>query len=287
MIRWFTAIVLVAVVAIGCHGESASPTSPSSASTQPSPLTITGVVRDLLQRPIRDARIEVAEGPSSGLATVTDAVGQFSITATTSSDRIAVIASKDGYDTATMRLRAGQTVILLRDSAVANLEGRATLVFTADASCTQLPASLRTRSYTAVVMPSTGAVMASPATFVGELNGADFYQGYSKMWLMAARDAVRFNISSWDAFNWWLEDQPIIERVTPTSHFSVSGTATAAVSSGQSTITTALDGTFSFCAESKAGCAAAMATDMCGAAGRVHVGEPSLDDQTIAPRWNR
>jgi Carboxypeptidase regulatory-like domain len=253
MIRWSTAIVLVAVVATGCQGGSASPTSPSSAGTQPSPLTITGVVRDLLQRPIHDARIEVAEGPSSGLATITDALGQFSITATASSDRIAVIASKDGYDTATMRLRAGQTVILLRDSAVANLEGRAALVFTADASCTQLPASLRTRSYTAVVMPSTGAVMASPAMFVGELSGADFYQGYSKMWLMAARDAVRFNVSSWDAFNWWLEDQPIIERVTPTSHFSVSGTASAAVSNGQSTITTALDGTFAFCAESKPG----------------------------------
>ena len=253
MIRSSTAIVLVAVAAIGCGGGSAQPTSPSATTSQPFSLTISGVVRDLLQRPIRDARIEVAEGASSGLAAISDAQGQFSITATASSDRIAVIASKDGYNTATMRLRAGQTVILLRDSAVANLEGRATIVLTADASCTQLPASLRTRSYTAVVMPSTGAMMASPATFVGELNGADFYQGYNKMSLTAARDAVRFNIFSWDAFNWWLEDQPIIERVTPTSHFSVSGTASAAVSSGQSRITTALDGTFSFCAESKPG----------------------------------
>jgi Carboxypeptidase regulatory-like domain len=252
MIRWSTVIVLVAVVATGCQGGSASPspTSPSSASTQLSPVTFRGVVRDLLQRPVRDARIEVTEGPSSGLAVSTDALGQFSFTATTSSDRVALTVSKDGYDTATVRLRADQAVILLRDSAVANLEGRATLAFTADASCTQLPASLRTRSYTAVVMPSTGP---SPATFVGELNGADFYQGYDKMSLTAARDAVRFNIFSWDAFKWWLEDQPIIERVTPTSHFSVSGTASAAVSTGQATITTALDGTFSFCAESKAG----------------------------------
>ena len=250
MIRWSTVIVLVAVVATGCQGGSVSPTSPSSASTQPSPVTFRGVVRDLLQRPVRDARIEVTEGPSSGLAVSTDALGQFSFTATTSSDRVALTVSKDGYDTATVRLRADQAVILLRDSAVANLEGRATLVFTADASCTQLPASLRTRSYTAVVTPSTGP---SPATFVGELNGADFYQGYDKMSLTAARDAVRFNIFSWDAFQWWLEDEPIIERVTPTSHFSVSGTATAAVSNGQSTITTALDGTFSYCAESKPG----------------------------------
>jgi hypothetical protein len=253
MIRWSTPIVLVAVVAAGCQGGSAPPTSPSPASTQLSALTISGVVRDLLQRPIRDARIEVAEGPSAGVAAITDALGQFSIMATASSDRIAVIASKDGYETTTMRLRAGQTVVLLRDIAVANLEGRATIVLTADASCTQLPAPLRTRSYTAVVTPSTGAVMASPATFVGELNSADLYQGYSKMSLTAAHDAVRFNVFSWDAFNWWLEDDPIIERLTPTSHFSISGTATAAVSNGQSAITTALDGTFAFCAESKPG----------------------------------
>ena len=213
MPRWSTAIVLVAVVATGCGGGSAQPTSPSATTSQPFSLTISGVVRDILQRPIRDARIEIAEGPSLGLAVISDAQGLFSIGATASTDRVALIVSKEGYDTATVRPRAGQTVILLRDTAVANLEGGATIVLTADASCTQLPASLRTRSYTAVVTPSTGAVMVSPATFVGELNGADFYQGYGKMSLTAAHDAVRFNVFSWDAFNWWLEDQPIVERV--------------------------------------------------------------------------
>lgn len=248
-------IVLVAVVVAGCHGDSSRPTSPSPTSTPPSLQSITGVVRDAVQRPIGDARVEVAEGPSLGVSTMTDAMGRFSIAATASSDRVALIVSRDGYETATVRLRAGDSVVFLKDSAVVNLEGRATMVVTADASCTQLPASLRTRSYAAVVTQSTktGAVMASPSTFVGNLNGADFYQGYSTMWLMATHDAVRFNISSWDAYNWWLEDQPVIERVTPTSHVSVSGTATAAVSNGQSTITAVLDGTFSFCAESKPG----------------------------------
>src|SRR6185295_7629464 len=110
-------------------------------------------------------------------------------------------------------------------------------VFTADASCTQLAPALRRRSYSAVVTPSTAtsAVMASEATFVSEFSGADFYPGYGKMWLIAAHDASRFNVFSWDAFNWWLEDDPIIERLTPTSHLSISGTATTAVSSNQST----------------------------------------------------
>ena len=252
-LRWSTALVLVAVVATGCHGESGPPTSPSPATTQPSPITISGVVRDLLQRPIAGARIEVAEGPSLGVATITDALGHFSIVATASSDRVALILSKDGYETANLRLRAGESSVFLRDVAVANLEGRATIVVTADANCSQLPASLRTRSYTAVVTPSTGAAMANPAIFVGELNGADFYQGYSKMWMTSAHDAVRFTVFSWDPFNWWLEDHPIIERLTPTSYFSVSGTATTMLSNGQSTITTALDGTFAFCAESRPG----------------------------------
>jgi len=102
MIRWLPAIVLVAAVAIGCGGESVQPTSPSPSlsptSAQPLPVTVTGVVRDVLQRPIRDARIEVTEGASAGLAATSDALGQFSITAIVAGDRIAVIASKDGDD---------------------------------------------------------------------------------------------------------------------------------------------------------------------------------------------
>lgn len=248
-------IVLVAVVVAGCHGDSNRPTSPSPTSTLSSLQSITGVVRDLLGRPIRDARIEVAEGPSLEIAAISDAQGQFSIDAIASGDRAALNASKDGYETATIRARVSQTVIFLRDATVANLEGGATIILTADASCTQLPASLRTRSYAAVVTQSTktGAMMASASTFVGDLNGADFHQGYGTIWLVTTHDAVRFNISSWDAFNSWLEDQPVIERVTPTSHVSVSGRATAAVSNGQSTMTAVLDGTFSFCAESKPG----------------------------------
>ncbi len=257
MIRRSPALLLVAIIATGCHSESpsASPTSPSLINSQPRPITITGVVRDQLQRPIRDARLEVAEGPSSGLATVSDTQGQFSIVATAAGDRVALIVSRDGYETATVRLRAGEWPVYLRDTAALNFEGRATIVVTADASCSQLPATLRSRSYTAVLTPSasTGAAMANPVTFVGDLNGADLYQGYSKMSLMAAHDAVRFIVSSWDAFNWWLEDDPIIERLTPTSHFSVSGTATSAASNGQSTFTARLDGTLSYCAESKPG----------------------------------
>jgi hypothetical protein len=185
----------------------------------------------------------------------TDAQGQFVLNATASNDRVAVIVSKDGFESASLRLRAGQTALYLRDLAVPDLDGRHTIVFIADASCTQLPVSLKGRSYTAAVTQSasTSASLAAPSIFVGALSGADFYQGFEKLSITAVRDAVRFSVFSWDAFNWWLEDDPIIERVTPTSHFSVSGTATAAVATAQSTITAALDGTFSFCAESKPG----------------------------------
>src|SRR5215510_914036 len=188
MRRRSIAFVLVTLFATGCHGGSEQPTSPSPASSSLVSLPFTGIVRDLLQRPISDARIEVTEGPSIGIAAITDTQGRFSIAARAAGDRLAVSVSKDGYDTGTARLRAGESVLSLRDSAVANLEGRATIVVTADASCTQLPASLRTRSYPAVVTPSTGSLMANSAIFVGELSGADFYPGYGKMWLTAARD---------------------------------------------------------------------------------------------------
>lgn len=243
----------LALLATGCQGRS-SPTSPSSTSA-PSAISITGIVRDLLQRPIRDARVEVVEGPSSGIAAITDVQGQFSLNATASNERVGVMVSKDGYSSESLRLRSGQSVVYLKDLTVANLEGRQTIVFVADASCTQLPIALRGRTYTATVTQSTstGASLAAPSIFVSELSGADFYQGFEKLSITAARDAVRFSVFSWDAYNWWLEDDPIIERVTPTSHFSVSGTATAALSSGQSTITAAFDGTMSFCSESKPG----------------------------------
>jgi len=242
----------LALLATGCQGRS--PTSPSSTSA-PSAISITGIVRDLLQRPIRDARVEVVEGPSSGIAAITDVQGQFSLNASASNERVAVMVSKDGYSSESLRLRSGQSVVYLKDLTVANLEGRQTIVFVADASCTQLPIALRGRTYTATVTQSTstGASLAAPSIFVSELSGADFYQGFEKLSITAARDAVRFSVFSWDAYNWWLEDDPIIERVTPTSHFSVSGTATAALSSGQSTITAAFDGTMSFCSESKPG----------------------------------
>jgi Carboxypeptidase regulatory-like domain len=244
----------LALIGINCQGKS-TPTSPSSTGAPAAAISITGVVRDLLQRPIRDARVEVVEGPSSGIAAITDAQGQFSLNATAPNDRVAVMVSKDGYTTESLRLRSGQAVVYLKDLVVANLEGRQTIVFIADASCTQLPASLRGRSYTAVVTQSTstGALLANPAIFVSALSGADFYQGYEKLSITAAHDAVRFNVFSWDAYNWWLEDDPIIERLTPTAHFSISGTATTALSSGQSTITAAFDGTMSFCSESKPG----------------------------------
>jgi hypothetical protein len=245
--------VVLALITAGCDRGSA-PTSPSPASAS-SAISINGTIRDLLQRPIRDARVEVVEGPSSGIAVISDAQGQFFLNATATNDRVAVVVSKEGYETASVRLRAGQTGLYLRDLAVADLEGRHTIVFVADASCTQLPLSLRGRSYTAAVAQSTstGAPLSAPSLFVSALSGADFYQGFEKLSITAVRDAVRFSVFSWDAFNWWLEDDPIIERVTPTSHFSFWGTATAPLSTGQSTITAAFDGTMSFCSESKPG----------------------------------
>jgi hypothetical protein len=123
MIHRARAFVLLAIFTIGCQGRSAAPTSPSPVSSPVSvafsAVAITGVVRDLLQRPVGDVRIEVTEGPSSGRTAISDAQGQFSLDAIASGDRVAVTVSKDGYDTVMTRLRAGQAVIFLRDVSVA------------------------------------------------------------------------------------------------------------------------------------------------------------------------
>jgi hypothetical protein len=218
-------------------------------------LILTGLVRDLLQRPVPDAKVEIADGPSAGRATMTDVRGQFAFDALPSSTTfLTLTVSKDGYVTASPRIRTqAEAIVFLRDIGLANLEDFHTITFTADASCTQLPPQLKTRSYRAVITQSTSssAQLADPSAFVSALSGANFQEAYGAMWLTAARDAARFNVFSWDAYNWWLEDDPIIERVTPTTHLSLSGTAIGAVANGQSTISATLDGTFSYCAESK------------------------------------
>jgi hypothetical protein len=55
-------------------------------------------------------------------------------------------------------------------------------------------------------------------------------------------------VYSWDAFNWWLEDQPIIERLPSGGYLAWMGTATTPVVRSTASVTAAFDGSVSYCA---------------------------------------
>jgi hypothetical protein len=62
---------------------------------------------------------------------------------------------------------------------------------------------------------------------------------------------VRVILLSRDAYERWLDDYPIIERVTPSTHLSLRGTANGSSQPNPTTVGMTFDGTISYCAESK------------------------------------
>ena len=84
--------------------------------------------------------------------------------------------------------------------------------------------------------------------FMSTLSGAEFQRGYDTFFAVVASDAARFLVHSWDAFNWWLEDQPIIERFPSGAYGAWMGTATTPAVSSVASITAQFDGSISYCA---------------------------------------
>lgn len=244
-VRWF--FVAAAVFCASCHGSPEAPTGPTVPATPP-PLNITGVVRDLFQQPIRDATVTIADGPSAGVPTTTDAGGGFALSASTSSPNgVLIVIAHDGYGRASLHVMySGNVMIYLQDAAFAALAGSATLTMVADASCTQLPTSVRTRSYTAVLSPMPSDAWAMKT----ELSGAEFYDGLGSMFVGRNHDGLWFGVYSWDAVERWLAEYPIVERLTRTSYLAIKGKATAPFTNSQPTVSVAVDGTFSYCGQS-------------------------------------
>ena len=240
--------VLVLVATAGC--DDSTPTSPTSAPVLSNFANTTldgirGQVRDTLGRPVNDARVEVGDGPLSGRTARTGPDGRFLFVATLQSTDIATLrVTKDGFSPATLDWRGrNDFFITLSALNLLDLEGLYTITFTAAPVCSQLPPPLRSRSYTGAMRP-TGKVFTA---FTAELSGADFFPAYDTFWSSVASDAARFQVFSFDAFNWWLEDQPIIERVGPTGFLAFMGTASAPLVQSPTAITAQFDGDITFC----------------------------------------
>jgi hypothetical protein len=210
--------LMAAIGAAGCD-NSRGPTSPSTAGSS-STYFVSGLVRDPVQRPIADARVEVIAGVLLGSVTTTDREGRFSFsTPVPDSQPVTLRITRDGHHAATVPGGPNGFRVTLVPIDLADVRGRYTAMFSASVACTQIPETLRTRTYIAAISP-TG----SGRTLVtGELTGAVFQYGYSNFFGVLGSDAFRVFISSYDAFNWWLEDHPLIERLAEGGHLSIFG----------------------------------------------------------------
>lgn len=229
--------------AVACSDPPVAPTSPTVSTTV---ARIEGLVRDSQARPVADALVQISDGPQAGRATTTDAEGGFAFTS------VAVIAgsvgfrvSKDGFDVARARWQADAplVVVVLSQPPSGSLAGLYTLTVMAAATCSEIPAHVRTRAYTAAIEPSA----ADGRRFELTLEGATFYDFYDTAWGIVDQNGARLFVSSLDAFNAWLEDHPLFERLAPTEYFGVHGTATLPPGRGNEPIVTRLTGEVSYC----------------------------------------
>ena len=239
-------LALLGALTVACGGSSPVPSGPSASGV---PFSVTGLVRDSLLRPVAGAKVEVDQGPSAGTFTMSNDQGRFTLDAPSAvTDTVSLRVTREGFGSTVWPARNHSDVIVqLTAIALVDLEGRYRLTVTASQSCSALPASVRTRTYTADMTPHAKARQ----LFIGELRGGEFYSGYGRLSMIAADDAVRVLLFSWDAYERWLEDHPIIERVTSSSYVSLWGTATGASERTATTINATFDGSISYCAEPK------------------------------------
>jgi hypothetical protein len=201
-----------------------------------------GLVLDPVNGPVLDVLVEIVGGTFTGRRTSTDAQGRFDFGISVSeAEPVALDLSKPGYRPASAR-PSGDLVVVLSPVAQGDIDGVYTVTLAAAADCAQLAPEHRQRSYTGLVE----SVRDTRNQFTIRLTGAEFYEGYGTFWVVLGLDAARFFVFSWQAFNSWLEDLPIMERPSPNEFLSIDGTATTH-EGGAATFTTSLAGTFAYC----------------------------------------
>jgi len=243
-------LVFVLMMSWGCDDSPSTPTGPTAAPvlTNFANTTIDGVrgeVKDTLGRRVSDALVEIGDGPLAGRTAMTGADGRFLFPAQLRpTDAMTLRVTHQRFAPASAQWRGRNDIfITLTALQLLDLGGLVTVTMTAAPSCSQLPVPLRTRTYNAQMRPTTNVFTA----FTGELGGADFFPAYDTFWTGVGHDAARFHVFSWDAFTWWLEDRPIIERIGPNGFLSFEGIADAPLVQSPTAITAQFDGTITFC----------------------------------------
>ena len=248
--RMSRAIVLVVLAtAPGCG--SSHPTSTLAPSTVASPVpiqqTVAGYVGDTAFRSVGGARVEVLDGPQTGMTLTTGDNGQFSFAGTFTS-AVTLRASKDGYIALTKTTQTstpgGRPWVYFQLEVLAppmNLAGDYTLTLVADDACTGVPNELRTRNYAATIAAQSNPLIRPDTSFMLTAGGASFFDAFNHFPIGVAGDYAAFMIYNGEDFG-------LVEQIGPRTYVGFYGEARTSVgTSPASTISVALDGVVDYC----------------------------------------
>lgn len=253
MKRLFTSVTLAALLA-ACGGRNSSsiPSAPSSIATASLPgaqganQVQQGYVLDTAFRPLAGVRVEVLDGPQAGTSMISDATGQFQLTGlfastnTFRATREGYVPATQGFSTSAPGGRPWLFFYLKPLTPPVNIAGDYTLTFVADSACSDIPDSLRTRTYEATI---TGANPTNPAdtSFQLTVRGAPLLEKFTGFTIGVAGDSLGF----------WLHgghDPTLVEQLAASTYLAYSGWAEATVgTSAVSTISTPFAGWIDYC----------------------------------------
>ena len=245
-IRQIIFALLLGLGVAACSGKSvttpaAGIISPSPATVVPAPglgITMKGTVLDTAFRELAGATIEVLNGPSAGLTTVSDAQGQWGFTGGFD-DSTLFRATKEGYEPATKPLgpfcapcnpNRWVNFELKANAAPVNVAGSYAMTITVDRACANFPEQARTRTY-GVTLPSATEASAGSSSanayFVISPTGANFVAGWNQFEGGVSGNYVAF----------WFET--LVEEVAPGQYLMIGMSAGGSVSPEHPTTITA------------------------------------------------
>ena len=225
------------------------PGSPPATTSHP----LQGQVLDTAFRPIADARIEVMSGPNAGRSTMSRSDGQFAFIEGFD-DSTAVRAIKDGFITSTATLRPlcsacryyYHTFYLAIPAPSVNIAGDYTLTLLADASCSALPAALRSRVYDVRIAPASWPDAPDRTIFTAQVTSVPLVEGYDRFPIGVVENFLTFELRGHGPY--------LLERLDDQRFLGFDGLA-AAIADAEPlpTVTTNFDGWIGVCELARTG----------------------------------
>jgi len=232
-------------VSVTAPSPSPGPPGPVPAPTMPADGPVSGGVYDTAHRPLAGALVQALDGSRAGTSTTANAEGAFAFDGAFDGST-QFRASHEGHvaSVSLVQIRRptrGIDFYLAPTAPSAKVAGDYTMVVTADAACTDVPARARSRTYRATIVPNGG----SPQTYFDVSVGqAQFLPDFDS--------TDRFAIAvAGDYLSIWLGDggtQPgFVESLDGSTYVAFGGKASATVADTRPTIAASFTGFVDYC----------------------------------------